>query len=204
MGSESDKTLLCVSVSCNFLQPALGRGPSWPANSSLLHHGPPWAVGQQLPSPWSFPCSAGESWPWSWECLIPLFLLWPWYVQVCTGLFLSFFSHSHSWFLKNIITEALEVLLELNCVLQKIHWIWLYQMQLVVPGMGQPLSSFLRYHPWTAATANTWTNKPNTKAGNKDHSSTTESVEEFSLFQRGQAYDRAFLIPIALFLGLIT
>lgn len=108
----------------------------------------------------------------------------------CTGLFLSRFFHSLTvGFWKISSQRYWKYCLSSTMSCRRSPGSDFNQIEPSVPGMGQPLSSFLRCHPWTAAAANTCSHKANTKGENKDHSSATESAVEFFLFQRGQAYD---------------
>jgi len=53
--------------------PAPVCGPQWAAGGDLLHHGPPWAAGEQSASPGSSARAAGESLLWCLEHLLPSF-----------------------------------------------------------------------------------------------------------------------------------
>jgi len=59
------------------------------AGGYLLHHGPPSAAGGHPASPWSSPCTVGESLLQHLEHLLPLLLHCPWCLQSC-------FSHTVS------------------------------------------------------------------------------------------------------------
>jgi len=61
------------SVTASFGHPpALVWGPPRAVGRDLLHHGPPWAAGEQPASPWSSPQTAVQSLLWHLEHLLPL------------------------------------------------------------------------------------------------------------------------------------
>ena len=65
----------------SLVQHELPTGSQPPSGILLLHHGLPWAAGEQPDLPWSFPRAAGESLLWHLEHLLRRLLHWPWCSQ---------------------------------------------------------------------------------------------------------------------------
>lgn len=182
MGSGSDRILLWVSMGCSFLQSALAWGPSWAANGfcfTMVLHG---LQGNNFLHPGLLHGLQGNLGP---EARSASSLLFSFNLAIYRAVSRPFFHSSTAGFWKILSQRHWKHCLSSTVSCRRSPGSDFNLIEPAVPGTGQPLSSFLRWRPWTSATANTWTHKTNTNAGNKDHRVQQQNLLRSSAFFRG-------------------